>query len=228
MTGCVQQVLRPSITAAAARVLAAQGVEVRDPRRPRLLRRAGRAHAARGTRRATGGAHRGAFPADVDAIVVTAAGCGSWMKDHPHAGPPALDVDGVSWTAWACAEPLRLPTADARPRTRTPATWLHGQQVSAAPRRLLAAVGASRSCRWPTPGCAAARPASTTSSSRTWPPNWARGRPRPFARRARASWSSGNIGCLTQLAGTLGAAGGAGPPYDGAARRRLCARSAGR
>ena len=63
LTGCVQDVLRPSITAAAIRVLPREGVEVVVPGRPRLLRRAGRHIAASGPAASTWStACRTAFP----------------------------------------------------------------------------------------------------------------------------------------------------------------------
>ena len=104
MIGCVQSVLRPGIVTATTHVLAAHGVEVVVPPGQGCCG-ALAAHSGdltRGVRLAEG--HRRAFPADVDALVVTAAGCGSWMKDHPQAGPPVAGRGGVPSTSWACAK----------------------------------------------------------------------------------------------------------------------------
>ena len=73
LAGCVQRVLRPSINAAAVRVLAANGIEVVVPRDQgccgALARHVGfEAHAADLAAR-----NADAFPPDVDAIVTTAA-----------------------------------------------------------------------------------------------------------------------------------------------------------
>ena len=83
LAGCAQRVLRPEITAAALRVLAKNGVEVVIPpaqgccgslaMHDGLLDDA-RAHARR---------NLAAFPRDVDAIVTTAAGCGSGIDEYP-------------------------------------------------------------------------------------------------------------------------------------------------
>ena len=91
LAGCAQQVLEPNIGHAALRVLAG---------RCRGRRAAARSAAARWPLHV--GEERGAvvaqtnlraFPDDVDAIVMTAAGCGSGLQDYPLAGPPvALDA----------------------------------------------------------------------------------------------------------------------------------------
>jgi glycolate oxidase iron-sulfur subunit len=211
MTGCVQQVLRPSITAAAARVLAAQGVEVVVPPGQgccgALAGHCG--EMARGVSLAA--AHRRQFPADVDAIVVTAAGCGSWMKDHPHDGPPALDVaeylDRIGLSA-----PLRL-SSPIRAVYQDACHLTHGQQLSAAPRRLLAAVEGLKVAPLPDAGicCGSAglynleQPdiAATLGASKV----------AAFYSTGASVIVSGNIGCLSQLEASLARAGFAGQAW---------------
>jgi glycolate oxidase iron-sulfur subunit len=82
LAGCAQQVLAPEINSATLRVLARNGVEVVVPREQgccgALDLHGGRsarakAHARRNFR---------AFPADVDAVVTNAAGCGSGMREY--------------------------------------------------------------------------------------------------------------------------------------------------
>jgi glycolate oxidase iron-sulfur subunit len=204
MTGCVQSVLRAGITTAAARVLATQGVEVVVPPAQGCCG-ALAAHcgdAARGERLVT--AHQVAFPTDVDAIVATAAGCGSWMKEH--AGrPPVVDVaeylDGLG-----LHRPLRL-AAPVTAVYQDACHLSHAQQVTAAPRRLLqqvegltlVALADADLC------CGSAglynieQPALAAELG---------------ARKAAAVVASGagvavtgNIGCLTQLEATLAAGG---------------------
>ncbi len=138
MTGCVQSVLRPSITEAAIRVLAANGVETVVPADQGCCG-ALACHVGDGARgQALARAHRARFPADVDAVLATAAGCGSSMKDHRHDGPPVLDVlefldqIGLAGTPRLDA-PTRVAYADA-------CHLAHAQQVTSAPRRLLQAV----------------------------------------------------------------------------------------
>ena len=138
MTGCVQSVLRPSVTEAAIRVLSVNGVEVVVPHGQgccgALACHVG--DEARG--HALARAHGASFPTDVDAVLATAAGCGSSMKDHQHQGPPVFDVleylDQVGLTGTPSLDaPTRVAYQDA-------CHLAHAQQVTSAPRRLLQAV----------------------------------------------------------------------------------------
>lgn len=85
LAGCAQQVLSPAINVATVRVLAANGVEVVVPPGQgccgALALHSGEAD--RAYDRATALVRH--FPADVDAIVTNAAGCGSAMKEYGHA-----------------------------------------------------------------------------------------------------------------------------------------------
>lgn len=85
LAGCAQQVLAPAINVATLRVLAANGVEVVVPPAQgccgALALHTGEAD--RAYERATALIRH--FPADVDAIVTNAAGCGSAMKEYGHA-----------------------------------------------------------------------------------------------------------------------------------------------
>ena len=82
LLGCVQHVLAPEISQAAAHVLAANGVEVHIPRDQgccgSILLHVGEEKRARDIARR----NFGCIPEDVDAIITTAAGCGSGMKDY--------------------------------------------------------------------------------------------------------------------------------------------------
>ena len=82
LSGCVQQVLSPELGWAALRVLAINGVEVVVPSQQgccgSLLMHSGDLDGARKM-----AAHNLAvFPTDVDAIITTAAGCGSGIKTY--------------------------------------------------------------------------------------------------------------------------------------------------
>ena len=83
LLGCVQQVLAPEISYAAAHILAANGVEVHIPPGQgccaSILLHVGAERQAQNIARR----NFGRIPADVDAIITTAAGCGSGMKDYP-------------------------------------------------------------------------------------------------------------------------------------------------
>ena len=82
LAGCAQQVLAPWINWATLRVLARNGIEVVVPKAQTccgaLLSHSGEAARARRFARA----NLRAFPGDVDAVITTAAGCGSGMQEY--------------------------------------------------------------------------------------------------------------------------------------------------
>ena len=150
LVGCVQRVLAPEITAAAVRVLARNGVEVVVPPGQgccgALPMHAGADRQARTLARGI----LAAFPRDVDAVVTTAAGCGSAMKAYPllFAG------DGEGAGAEAFARRVRdvsefLAALGPRPPTRRierrvtyhdACHLAHGQGIRSQPRALLQAI----------------------------------------------------------------------------------------
>jgi glycolate oxidase iron-sulfur subunit len=131
LTGCVQSVFFPRVNAATARVLAAEGCDVVIPREQgccgALSLHSGRVEeAVRFAQRTIETFER----AEVDAIIVNSAGCGSAMKEYerlfehlaetPDAVPadeitdaeasPALpgQMEGASWAARAAALSARV------------------------------------------------------------------------------------------------------------------------
>jgi glycolate oxidase iron-sulfur subunit len=149
LAGCVQQELDPEIGWAAGRVLARNGVEVIVPANQgccgSLAMHAGEADRARKLARR----NLAAFPEDVDAVITTAAGCGSGIREYgalflgeleeETAGRLAgrtLDVAeflaelGLAEAPPALAAPRRVAYHDA-------CHLAHAQKVTAAPRRLL-------------------------------------------------------------------------------------------
>ncbi len=82
LAGCVQQVLNPDINWATLQVLAANGVEVVIPAGQgccgALGMHTGQASSARQLARH----NLTAFPMDIDAIIINAAGCGSGIKEY--------------------------------------------------------------------------------------------------------------------------------------------------
>lgn len=142
VTGCVQDVLRPSITEAAARVLSTRGVEVVIPADQGCC--GALAHHAGDTARASALAstHRARFSSDIDAVLVTAAGCGSSMKAHPGAlSVPVLDIveylDGLDAPEATAAAAGTVPGA-LRVAYHDACHLAHAQGVREAPRRCLA------------------------------------------------------------------------------------------
>jgi glycolate oxidase iron-sulfur subunit len=131
LTGCVQSVFFPRVNAATARVLAAEGCDVVIPRNQgccgALSLHSGRAHEAVRFAKQTIEAFE---QADVDAIVVNSAGCGSAMKEYERLfthlaedpasaaeasaseedASPALagQVESASWAARAAALSARV------------------------------------------------------------------------------------------------------------------------
>lgn len=83
LAGCVQQVMSPELGWAALRVLAINGVEVVVPSQQgccgSLLMHNGDLDGARNL----AARNLAVFPTDVDAVITTAAGCGSGMKAYP-------------------------------------------------------------------------------------------------------------------------------------------------
>ena len=138
LTGCVQRVLRPSINHATLRVLAANGVEVLVPAAQGCCG-ALALHSGFESRALALARHNARlFPADVDAIITNAAGCGSAMKEHDYPAP-VRDVAEFLDT-------LGLQTPPALARLTTVAYHdachlSHGQGIRSAPRRLLQKIG---------------------------------------------------------------------------------------
>lgn len=151
LSGCVQQVFASEINAATLRVLALNGVEVVVPASQgccgALALHLGELDAARGQ----GRTNLAAFPADVDAVISNAAGCGSAL--HEYGGlfegrteaPEAerFAAQAVDITVFldrlgivpppALVEPRRVAYHDA-------CHLAHAQRVVDPPRRLLAQV----------------------------------------------------------------------------------------
>ena len=205
MTGCAQSVLRPAITEATVRVLAANGVDVVVPARQgccgALARHAG--DLARGA--ALAAAHRAGFPNDVDAILTTAAGCGSSMKDHPASGPAVLDV----------TEYLDQIGLRGNPRLRRPTTvayqdachLTHGQQVTAPPRRLLERIEGVALVPVADAGLCCGSAGLYNLEQPALAADLGRRKAATLIAAGADYVVSGNIGCLTQLQPALGARG---------------------
>ncbi len=152
LTGCVQQVFFPHVNAATARVLAAEGCEVVIPREQpccgALMVHSGLEEQAAALARKTIAAFEAA---QVDAIVVNSAGCGSTMKEYGY-----LLRDDPKWAARAaqfsakCKDIAELlcelePQAPRHPLKLRAAYHdachlQHAQGVRDQPRRLLAGI----------------------------------------------------------------------------------------
>ena len=150
LVGCVAGPLFPAVTAAAIRVLTRRGVAVVVPREQGCC---GALHLHNGdpaTARRLARTNLEAFGGALDAIIVTAAGCGSTMKAYgellagdisaPRAKTFAARVRDV--TEFLAERPPAAVRRQAPSRvTYHDACHLaHGQAVRAAPRRLVASI----------------------------------------------------------------------------------------
>lgn len=211
MTGCVQHVLRPSITAAAVRVLAANGIEVVVPSDQGCCGALAHHAGVDDVGQAQARAHAPRFPRDVDAIVATAGGCGSSMKATHTGGAPVRDLleylDAVGLVA-----PLVLQTPT-RAAYQDACHLAHAQGVTAAPRRLLSQVRQLTLV----PIADAGLCCGSAGLYNIEQPELARSLGRRKADTLVASGATvaltANIGCLTQLQASLASGGHALPVH---------------
>ena len=151
LLGCVQQVLAPEISYAAAHVLARNGVEVHIPREQgccgSILLHVGEEHQARDIARR----NFSRIPDDVDAIITTAAGCGSGMKDYQLLFKGQADaaqaaafshkvIDFSAYLARLGARQMKGFAVERRVVYQDACHLLHAQAVGNEPRALLAGI----------------------------------------------------------------------------------------
>jgi glycolate oxidase iron-sulfur subunit len=158
-TTCVMDVMMPSITREAVRLLVIAGAEVIVPKNQSCC---GALHAHAGLRREAKSLARGNVgrfePLEVDGIVTHSAGCGAALRETGHllhedpaAGAAArfsarvLDVSEALDRLGLPAPPapLHAPADSSKPLRvgyHDPCHLAHAQNVRAAPRRLLAAM----------------------------------------------------------------------------------------
>ena len=153
LAGCAQQVLAPDINWATLRVLARNGVETVIPRGQACCGALAMHTGAAGQAKPLARRNLGAFPADVDAVLTNAAGCGSGMHEYGllFRGEPEqeaaerfaervvdvsvfLEALGLRDAPPPAPRPLRVAYHDA-------CHLAHAQGVRGAPRALLEAIG---------------------------------------------------------------------------------------
>jgi glycolate oxidase iron-sulfur subunit len=160
LAGCAQQVLRPQINDAAIELLTSQGVEVVLARGEgccgALVHHMGRDEAARDyARRNVLAWEHAMVETPLDAIVVTASGCGTSVKDYGHllAQDPAYAERAKTISALArditefLADGIDIGApqgwSDIRVAYHSACSLQHGQRVNEPPRRLLRDAGFS-------------------------------------------------------------------------------------
>jgi len=155
--GCVEPVLAPQIQGASARLLRRAGAEVVRLRQesccgalPHHLGRGARALAM--ARANVDAWHRELEAGPLAAIVVTASGCGTQVRDYGHLlrDDPRYAAMAARVAALACDVTELIDRIGLPPRVRLPATIVgyhaacslqHGQKVQTAPLRVLTGAG---------------------------------------------------------------------------------------
>jgi glycolate oxidase iron-sulfur subunit len=205
--GCVQPVLRPSINAAAARLLNREGWDLAPAPGEgccgAIAHHLGKTGAAKRAAKANIRAWEKAAP---EAIVVTASGCGTMIKDYGH-----LLADEPAWAARAkriaglCKDLSEVLAGAAKGSVaaplvvyQSPCSMQHGQRIDAGPRALLVAAGFDLREASDSHLCCG----SAGTYSLLQPELAARlgaNKAEALAASGAALVATGNIGCLVQL-----------------------------
>ena len=156
LQGCAEPVLRPQIREATVRLLNRAGYDVTSSPGEvccgALVHHLGRADdALRAARRNVDVWSREIDTAKIDAIVVTISGCGTALKDYgfllrddPAYAEKAARVSALAVDVSELLAKIALPQGNGRGLTvayHAACSLQHGQKVTDAPRRLLAAAG---------------------------------------------------------------------------------------
>ncbi len=216
LAGCAQSVLDPGINAAAMRLLNRLGVEVVTPKDEgccgSLVHHMGREdEALRQARRNVDAWTREIEAGGLDAIIVTASGCGTTIKDYGHMlrlDPAYRDraarVSGLAKDVTEYLAGLDLPAPEA-PRALTVAyhsacSMQHGQKIVRQPKELLAKAGFT--VKEPAEGHLCCGSAGTYNILQPDIATKLRDRKvRNIEATGAALIATGNIGCMTHIAG---------------------------
>jgi glycolate oxidase iron-sulfur subunit len=220
LTGCAQTVLAPSINDATIRLLTRMGVEVVVTRDQgccgALNHHMGQHDPAMALARANIDAWTREMDGEgLDAVVINASGCGTTVKDYGfmfRAEPGDWPEKAAAIAAKARDISEVLLQFDYAPTREAPAVEVayhaacslqHGQQITAAPKQLLARAGFQ--VREPAEPHLCCGSAGTYNLMQPAIAGQLRERKLENLRRTGAALvASGNIGCLTQLGGNGG------------------------
>ncbi|MBZ9737302.1 glycolate oxidase subunit GlcF [Mesorhizobium sp. CA18] len=215
LTGCAQSVLDPAINEATISLLTRLGVEVVVPQGEgccgALVHHMGREHQALASARQNVDAWMRAIEqGGLDAIIITASGCGTTIKDYgfmlrldPAYAEKAARVSALAKDITEYLAALDLPEPARRPGTvvayHSACSMQHGQKITRQPKELLAKAGFV--VREPREGHLCCGSAGTYNILQ--PDISARLRDRKV-KNIEATGASvvatGNIGCITQIA----------------------------
>jgi glycolate oxidase iron-sulfur subunit len=219
LTGCAQAVLEPSINEAAIRLLTRVGIEVVVPEGEAccgaLVHHMGKEEAAlEAARRNVDAWMREIEIERLDAIIITASGCGTTIKDYgfmlrldPAYAQKAAQVSALAKDVTEFLAALDLPRPTVQPGLavayHSACSMQHGQKIVRQPKELLAKAGFV--VREPREGHLCCGSAGTYNIMQ--PEISARLRDRKV-RNIQATGAdlvaTGNIGCITQIAGAAG------------------------
>lgn len=218
LTGCAQPVLDPGINEATIRLLTRLGVEVVVPEGEAccgsLVHHMGREEQALASARANVDVWmREIDRGDLDAIIVTASGCGTTIKDYGHMlrldpayAAKAARVSALAKDITEFLVALELPALAPNGITvayHSACSMQHGQKITMAPKQLLKAAGFA--VRDPAEGHLCCGSAGTYNIMQ---PEIAAKLKARKVRNLEATKAdviaTGNIGCITQIASGTG------------------------
>jgi glycolate oxidase iron-sulfur subunit len=214
LTGCAQPVLDPAINEATIRLLTRLGIEVVVPQGEgccgALVHHMGReAQALASARRNVDVWMRELAEGGLDAIIITASGCGTTIKDYGHMLRLDPDYAGKAATVSGLAKDITeyLGTLDLPPIERNGLTvayhsacsMQHGQKITMLPKTLLKRAGFT--VRDPAEGHLCCGSAGTYNIMQPEISAQLKARKVKNIEATRADIiATGNIGCITQLA----------------------------
>jgi glycolate oxidase iron-sulfur subunit len=215
LTGCAQRVIAPSINAATIRLLTRHGVEVVVPRPAgccgAIVHHIGKADQARALATEAIRTWTDEIAArGLDAIIVNASGCGTEIKDYGHIfrgdpvwAEPAGRISGLTRDITEFMAGIGVTPTQPTGQTvayHAACSLQHGQKITAEPKALLTAAGFT--VRDVPEGHLCCGSAGTYNLLQ--PEIAGRLRERKLSNIARLNpdiIATGNIGCITQLAG---------------------------
>ncbi len=214
LTGCAQPVLDPGINEATLRLLARLGVEVVVPKGEgccgSLVHHMGReAEALAAARRNVDVWMREMENGGLDAVIITASGCGTTIKDYGHMlrldpayADKAARVSALAKDITEYLATLDLPQKESQGLTvayHSACSMQHGQKITMAPKQLLKAAGFT--VRDPAEGHLCCGSAGTYNIMQPEISGKLKARKVRNIEATRADViATGNIGCITQIA----------------------------
>ncbi len=216
LTGCAQPVLKPGINEATVRLLNRIGVEVVVPEGEgccgALVHHMGREHdAMEAARRNVDAWTRQIDAGGLDAIIITASGCGTTIKDYgymlredPAYAEKAAHVSAIAKDITEYLASIDMPApvngADLVVAYHSACSMQHGQKITVQPKALLKAAGFI--VKDPPEGHLCCGSAGTYNIMQPEIARTLRDRKVKNIERTKPDLiATGNIGCMTQIAG---------------------------